>query len=47
VEKRQRERRAHELSAPQVRVAVDGALDGGAIEEAPPERAYAGPKARS
>ena len=52
VEKKQHARRARELSAPQVRVAVggaldDGAIDGGAIEEAPPERAYAGPRARS
>lgn len=50
VEKKQRERRARELSTPQVRVATDFAgIDGGAIEEAQPEaaRSYAGPKARS
>lgn len=47
VEKKQRERRAHELSAPQVRVAIDGGALDGTLEEAQAERAYAGPKARS
>jgi len=50
VEKKQRERRARELSAPRVRVATEyGEIGGGAIEQAQPEaaRAYARPKARS
>ncbi len=47
VEKKRRQERARELAAPRVRVAADGQSASGAIEEAPPERAYAGPKARS